>query len=158
MLIELSVNGRTVTAEAEARTTLLDFLRDRCGLTGSHAGCEHGVCGTCTLLVNGEAVRGCLILAVQAQGDEIVTIEGAAGAFDQLAVLQDAFMECHAMQCGYCTSGMMLTAMAMLGRKTDLSEDDIHDGLSANLCRCTGYRQIVEAITLASRRLRERNL
>jgi len=162
MKIALKVNGRDHTVDVEPRTTLLDALRDKLKLTGTHAGCEHGVCGACTVLADGAPVRACLILAVQADneagaGPEITTIEGVAPAIGELSVIQDAFCEAHGLQCGYCTPGMVLTATALLERNAAPTRDDIVDAISANICRCTGYGQIVEAIELAAEKLRQRN-
>lgn len=157
MELKLHVNGRERTVSVEDRTSLLDCLRDTLGLTGTHAGCEHGVCGTCTVLCDGHPVRSCLMLAAQAEGREIRTIESVAPAPGELSVVQDAFCETHAMQCGYCTSGMILTAHALLTGNPAPTREEIVDAISANICRCTGYGQIVEAIELAAKRLREAN-
>ncbi|WP_022720871.1 (2Fe-2S)-binding protein [Rhodopseudomonas sp. B29] len=157
MKATLKVNGRTTTIDVEPRKTLLDALRDDLGLVGSHAGCEHGVCGACTVLLDGDPVRSCLIFAVQADGYEITTIEGLAPAPGELSVVQDAFCETHGLQCGYCTPGMILTGHALLQRNPDPSRDDIVDAISGNICRCTGYGQIVEAIEFAADRLRKAN-
>jgi carbon-monoxide dehydrogenase small subunit len=138
--------------------TLLDCLRDVLGLTGAHAGCEHGVCGACTVLVDGVAVRSCLMFAVQADGYAITTIEGLAPAPGELSPLQDAFCETHGLQCGYCTPAMILAAHALLASNPSPTRADIVDAISANICRCTGYAQIVEAITLAAERMRGQNL
>ncbi len=151
--IALRVNGAQVKAQVEPRTSLLDFLREDLGLTGTHAGCEHGVCGACTVLLDGEAVRSCLMLAVQAHGVEIATIEGEAERAGELSVIQDAFCECHGLQCGYCTPAMILTARALLNRNPTPDRAEIRDAISANLCRCTGYLQIIEAIELAAGKL-----
>lgn len=136
---------------------LSDFLRSELGLTGTHVGCEHGVCGACTVLVNGEAVRSCIMLAVQAHRATIVTIEGAANADpERFTLLQRAFTECHALQCGYCTPGFLISAYAYLRDHRDLaslSDDEIRGGLSGNLCRCTGYQNIVNAIRMTARAL-----
>jgi aerobic carbon-monoxide dehydrogenase small subunit len=156
--VELCVNAVARTAEVEARTTLLDCLRDNLGLTGTHAGCEHGICGACTVLLDGAPVRSCLMFAVQADGYAITTIEGVAPAPGELSVIQDAFCETHGMQCGYCTPGMVLAAHALLTRNQDPSHDDIVEAISGNICRCTGYGQIVEAIALAAKRLAGSNL
>ena len=155
---ELTVNGRRRVVDVEARTTLLDCLRDTLGLTGAHAGCEHGVCGACTVLVDGVAVRSCLIFAVQADGYEVTTVEGLSPAPGELSVLQDAFCETHGLQCGYCTPAMILAAHALLVRNPDPSRADIVEAISGNICRCTGYAQIIEAIALAAERLRGANL
>ncbi len=153
--IRLTVNGRVREGRAEARTTLVDFLRETLGLTGSHVGCEHGVCGACTVLLDGRPVRSCLIYAVQAEGHEITTVEGLEGPDGAISPLQDAFWDNHAMQCGYCTPGMLIAAQALLDRNSDPTEDDIRDAIGGNLCRCTGYQQIVEAVHNAAARLRD---
>lgn len=153
----LTVNGTARTVDIEPRATLLDVLRDTLGLKGTHAGCEHGVCGACTVLVDGDAVRSCLILGVQADGLDIRTIEGCAPAPGELDPVQDAFCETHGLQCGYCTPGMVLAAHALLRRTDDPSDDEIREAISGNACRCTGYGQIVEAIRLAAERFRRRN-
>jgi carbon-monoxide dehydrogenase small subunit len=157
MKIELSVNGVHCASDVEPRTTLLDALRDDFLLTGTHAGCEHGVCGACTVLLDGEPVRSCLIFAVQADGYEITTIEGIAASPGELSVIQDAFCETHGMQCGYCTPGMILTAHALLERTHDVSREDIVEAISGNICRCTGYGQIIEAVEFAADRLKKSN-
>jgi carbon-monoxide dehydrogenase small subunit len=153
--ITLRVNGEERRAVVEPRMTLLDFLRDDLRLTGTHAGCEHGVCGACTVIHDGTPVRSCLMYAVQADGHEVMTVEGLADADGMLSVLQDSFWETHAMQCGYCTSGMLLAGHALLEANQDPSEEDIIEAIGGNLCRCTGYRQIIEAIALAAKRLRQ---
>jgi carbon-monoxide dehydrogenase small subunit len=144
MQIEFQLNGATVGTEVEARTSLADCLRDNLGQTGTHLGCEHGVCGACTVLVNGEAVRACLILAVQANGESVTTVEGLSG--DELSPLQASFRKHHALQCGFCTPGFITTAHALLTAEPDADEERIRDVLSGNLCRCTGYVPIVEAV------------
>jgi len=157
MRVELTVNGKTHAAEVEPRTTLLDALRDHLGLTGAHAGCEHGVCGACTVLVDGAAVRSCLMFAVQADGIAITTVEGIAPGPGELSLLQDAFCETHGLQCGYCTPAMILTAHALLAGNPQPTREDIVDAISGNICRCTGYAQIVDAIALAAERMRGAN-
>ena len=157
MQVELNINGSAHAVEVEPRTSLLDCLRDTCLLTGAHTGCEHGVCGACTVLVDGTAVRSCLMFAVQADGYAITTIEGLTPAPGELSVLQDAFCETHGMQCGYCTPAMILAAHALLSKNTSPTRDEIVEAISGNICRCTGYAQIVEAIALAAERLRGRN-
>jgi carbon-monoxide dehydrogenase small subunit len=152
--IALTVNGKTCEGTVEPRMTLLDFLRDVAGLTGTHAGCEHGVCGACTVIHDGVPIRSCLMYAVQADGHEVTTVEGLAGEDGSLSVLQDCFWEVHAMQCGYCTPGMLMAGHALLQENSDPTEDEIVEAIGGNLCRCTGYRQIVEAIALAAKRLR----
>ena len=153
MKLVLNVNGSDRQIDVEPRMTLLDALRDECRLTGTHAGCEHGICGACTVLVDGEAVRSCLMFAVQADGLAITTIEGVAPAPGELSIVQDAFCETHGMQCGFCTPGMVLTAQALLKANPNPTREDIVSAISANICRCTGYGQIVEAIQLAAERL-----
>lgn len=153
MKVELSVNGERRTVEVEPRKTLLDCLREDLGLTGTHAGCEHGICGACTVLLDDEPARSCLIFAVQADGYEITTIEGVAPAPGELSVIQDAFCETHGMQCGYCTPGMVLTAKALLRHNPRPTRPEIVEAISGNVCRCTGYGQIIEAIALAAERL-----
>jgi len=158
MKVQLSINGERRSADVEPRKTLLDCLREDFGLTGSHAGCEHGVCGACTILLDGDPARACLMLAVQADGYEITTIEGVAAAPGELSVIQDAFCETHGMQCGYCTPGMVLTATALLRDNPQPTRKDIVEAISGNICRCTGYGQIVEAILLAAERLAHANM
>ena len=151
MKININVNDHEHRLDVEPRETLLDILRERLRLTGAHAGCEHGVCGACTVLINGEPVRACLMLGVQlAVDDHITTVEGLAPRPGELSPVQDAFCEKHGTQCGYCTPAMVLTAQALLERNPDPSRDDITEAISANLCRCTGYGQIVEAIEYAA--------
>ncbi len=158
MKVDLNVNGTTQSVEVESRTTLLDCVRDNLGLTGAHTGCEHGVCGACTVLIDGEPARSCLMFACQADGYEITTIEALAPAPGELSVLQDAFCEMHGLQCGYCTPAMILTAHALLARNAAPTREDIVDAISGNICRCTGYGQIVEAIELAAVRMRGTNV
>ncbi|MDP6343672.1 MAG: (2Fe-2S)-binding protein [Alphaproteobacteria bacterium] len=153
--VTLRVNGREYRRTVQARLTLVDFLRDELGLTGTHAGCEHGVCGACSVLLDGLPVRACLLFAVQVGGQEITTVEGLAEAGNGLSPLQDAFCETHGMQCGYCTPGMLIAAQALLAENTDPGDDEIREAISGNLCRCTGYVQIVEAVRLAAARLRQ---
>jgi aerobic-type carbon monoxide dehydrogenase small subunit (CoxS/CutS family) len=148
--MKLIVNGRSYSGEAEPRTLLSDFLRHELGLTGTHVGCEHGVCGACTVLLDGEPVRSCLMLAVQAEGRSLATVEGLAGPDGELSPLQAAFCEHHALQCGFCTSGMLINAEALLrcaaAAGVALDEAAIREGLAGNLCRCTGYAGIVAAV------------
>ena len=153
--ITLRVNGTEHRGQAAPRTLLVDFLREDLGLTGSHVGCEHGICGACTILINGEAARSCLMLAVQADGAELMTVEGLAQD-DQLHPLQAAFWEQHGLQCGFCTPGMLMTAYDLLQTNATPSEEEIRAGLSAVLCRCTGYQGIVEAVQAAAETLRAR--
>jgi aerobic carbon-monoxide dehydrogenase small subunit len=143
--ISLTVNGEALTARAEARKSLVDFLREDLMLTGSHVGCEHGVCGACTVRVNGEVVRGCLMLAVQCDGACVETIEGVSDT-GEIADLQDAFEKRNALQCGYCTPGMLLTAQELLANGKTPSRDEIREHISGNFCRCTGYHAIVDAV------------
>jgi carbon-monoxide dehydrogenase small subunit len=157
MHVELNVNGETRTLEVEPRMSLLDCLRERLLLTGAHAGCEHGVCGACTVLIDGTPIRSCLMFAVQADGYVITTIEGLAPGPGELSLLQDAFCETHGMQCGYCTPAMILTAHALLANNPAPTRAEIVEAISGNICRCTGYAQIVEAIALAAERIRGRN-
>ena len=153
--VTMTVNGRERFAEAEPRTTLLDFLRDGLHVTGAHMGCEHGVCGACSILLDGAPVRACLMLAVQVDGSRLTTVEGLCNSDGTPGILQDAFIEAHGMQCGYCTPGMLISAHALLVENSDPSLDEIKDAIGGNLCRCTGYVQIVESIQLAAVRLRE---
>ena len=157
MRVELAVNGGMHAVEVEPRTSLLDCLRDKLLLTGAHAGCEHGVCGACTVLVDGAAVRSCLMFAVQADGYAITTIEGLSPGPGELSPIQDAFCETHGTQCGYCTPAMILAAHALLSKNTSPTREEIVDAISGNICRCTGYAQIVEAIALAAERMRGQN-
>jgi len=157
MRVDLTVNGETRALDVEPRLSLLDCLRERLLLTGAHAGCEHGVCGACTVLLDGAPVRSCLLFAVQADGYDITTIEGLAPGPGELSPIQDAFCETHGMQCGYCTPAMVLTAHALLADNPAPTHAKIVDAVSANLCRCTGYAQIVEAIALAADRMRSLN-
>jgi len=148
--IGLRVNGDDVRERVEARQTLVDFLRDDLGLTGSHIGCEHGVCGACTVIVDGEVVRGCLVLAAQCDGAEVQTIEGLSDS-GAIADLQDAFQTRNALQCGFCTPGMLIGAQELLSRGGVPSRDAIREHLSGNYCRCTGYQAIVDAIAAVAR-------
>lgn len=147
--ITVSVNGENHVAEVEPRLLLADFLRENLDLTGTHVGCEHGICGACTVLMNGDSVRSCLTFAVQADGAEIETVE-SLGDLDALGSLQEAFREKHALQCGFCTPGMLMTATDMLRKYPLETDDDIRDGLSGNICRCTGYQNIVAAVRSAA--------
>ncbi|HWI28004.1 MAG TPA: (2Fe-2S)-binding protein [Stellaceae bacterium] len=156
--IRLTVNGRAVEARVPARMTLVDFLRDQLRLTGTHAGCEHGVCGACSVLLDGRPVRSCLLFAVQAAGAEIVTVEGLGPEPGAIGVLQDAFCEAHGLQCGFCTPGMLIAAEALLRERPLPSDEEIREAISGNLCRCTGYKQIVEAIRLAAERRAASNI
>ncbi|MGG5885519.1 (2Fe-2S)-binding protein [Falsiroseomonas sp. HC035] len=150
MDLSLTVNGEAVSARVEPRMHLVDFLREKLDLTGSHAGCEHGVCGACSLIVNGEMVRGCLMLAVQAEGAEVWTVEGLTET-GAIKALQDAFVARNALQCGFCTPGMLVAAATLLKAKPQPTREEIREGISGNYCRCTGYHAIVDAIEQASR-------
>jgi aerobic-type carbon monoxide dehydrogenase small subunit (CoxS/CutS family) len=150
--VRFTVNGQLREGWAEPRRLLVDFLREDLALTGTHVGCEHGICGACTILLNGEAVRSCLMFAVQADGAELVTVEGLARD-RELHPLQQAFREHHALQCGFCTPGMLMTAYDFLRNNPRPSEEDIREALSAVLCRCTGYQSIVRAVMAAAQRL-----
>jgi aerobic carbon-monoxide dehydrogenase small subunit len=151
----LSVNGKTYEVEAEARRNLADALREDCGLTGTHVGCEHGVCGACTVLVDGKPVRACLMFAVQAQGKEVRTVEGLADG-EKLHPLQQAFWENHGLQCGFCTPGFLMLAAGVLEAEPDISDEDLKHVLSSNLCRCTGYQNIVKAVRAAAAEMKKR--
>jgi carbon-monoxide dehydrogenase small subunit len=150
MQVSFSVNGRGERIDVEPRRTLADALRDDLGLTGTHLGCEQGVCGACTVLLDGEPVRSCLMLAVQADGSSLTTVEGLAGA--GLHPLQQAFADCHGLQCGFCTPGFLISALHLLTENPDPSREEIRAGLSGNICRCTGYRKIVDAALGAAAR------
>jgi carbon-monoxide dehydrogenase small subunit len=155
--ITMRVNGAARAGEVEARKTLADFLRDDLDLTGTHLGCEHGVCGACTVIVDGRAVRSCLMLAVQAAGSEVTTVEGLApdGALGELGPLQQAMADSHSFQCGFCTPGFIVQATAFLGAHPDADEREIRAALSGNICRCTGYQSIIDGVLLAAQRNRE---
>jgi aerobic carbon-monoxide dehydrogenase small subunit len=146
--ITLRVNGTTYAGQAEPRKTLADFIREDCGLTGTHLGCEHGVCGACTILMDGDAVRSCLLFAVQAEGAELMTVEGLADG-DRLHPIQQAYWDHHALQCGFCTPGFLITTYAFLRDNPTPTEREIREGLAGNLCRCTGYQNIVKAVAAA---------
>jgi carbon-monoxide dehydrogenase small subunit len=152
--IAVTVNGKRHEATVPVRVTLADFLRHQLGLTGTHLGCEHGVCGACTILLDGYSARSCLMLAVQADGHEIMTVEGIATDAGTLHPLQQAFHEHHGLQCGFCTPGILTTLIELLRDNPDPTEEDIRIGISGNLCRCTGYQNIVTAALDAARRLR----
>lgn len=156
--IAVVVNGHRYERQVPVRLLLSDFLRHELRLTGTHVGCEHGVCGCCTVLLNGEAVRSCLMLAVQADGMTITSIEGLADNRDQMHPIQQAFQEKHGLQCGFCTPGIIMSVHAMLQEHPDPTEEEIRHGLSGNLCRCTGYQNIVESVKLAAELLREQHL
>ena len=149
--IAVKVNGMVREKQVEPRSTLVDFLRDSLGLTGTHVGCEHGVCGACSVLLDGEPVRSCCMFAVQANGLSVTTVEGLAPERGRLSAIQDAFCEKHALQCGYCTPGMLIACQALIDRHPHPSEVQIREAISGNLCRCTGYQQIVDAVKYATR-------
>jgi aerobic-type carbon monoxide dehydrogenase small subunit (CoxS/CutS family) len=149
--VTTSVNGQRYTRQVEARLLLSDFIRHELGLTGTHVGCEHGVCGACTILVDGTPMRSCLLLAVQATGREIATVEGLAPAADRLHPLQEAFRTAHALQCGFCTPGILMTMSAFLSENPSPTESEVREALSGNLCRCTGYQNIVDAVLSLSK-------
>lgn len=153
--ITLKVNGRDRTVSVPPRMTLVDCLRDVLRLTGTHVGCEHGICGACSVMFDGEPVRSCLMFAVQAESHEITTVEGLAGEDGEISDLQDSFWECHAMQCGYCTPGMLVASQALLAENPNPNDEEIREAISGNLCRCTGYQQIVEAVKMTAQRRRE---
>ena len=153
--IAVEVNGTKRSGQVSARTSLVDWLREHLNLTGTHIGCEHGICGACSILLDGEPVRSCLIYAVQADGHRITTVEGLAQPDGRLSVLQDSFCETHGLQCGYCTPGMLIAAQALLDANPRPSDEEIRDAIGGNLCRCTGYQQIVDAIALAAERMAE---
>ena len=152
--VTLTVNGKSYTAEAEVRLTLADFIRHTLGLTGTHLGCEHGVCGACTILLDGQSARSCLMLAVQADGHEILTVEGIAPNDKELHPLQEAFRDNHGLQCGFCTPGMLTTLLEFLRDNPDPTEQEVRIAISGNLCRCTGYQNIVISALDAAERLR----
>ena len=152
--IEVTVNGRRYRRRVEPRLLLHDFLRHELGLTGTHAGCEHGVCGACTVLIDGHSTRACLTFAVQTDGASVETVEGL-GTPEQLSALQEAFREFHALQCGFCTPGMLMTCIDLLQKYPLASDEEIREGLSGNLCRCTGYQHIVQALRAVVERRRE---
>jgi carbon-monoxide dehydrogenase small subunit len=153
MNVEFTVNGTRQSVDVEPRKTLADALREDIGLTGTHLGCEHGVCGACTVLVDGEPVRACLMFAVQAEGSSVTTVEGMAGADGTLHPLQKAFCDHHGLQCGFCTPGMLMSALDLLHRETNPSRERIRAELSGNICRCTGYVGIVDAVEAAAKEM-----
>ena len=153
VFITVTINEKEYRREVEPRLLLSDFLRHELGLTGTHVGCEHGVCGACTILLDGESARSCLIFAVQADGHNITTVEGLARDKDDLHPLQQSFWEAHGLQCGYCTPGILMTLVPFLKQNPDPSEEEIRHALSGNLCRCTGYQHIVDAVKLAAEKL-----
>ena len=151
MPLKIRVNGTLRESEIEPRVLLVEFLRESCGLTGTHVGCETGVCGACTVLVDGNAVKSCTMLAVQADGSEVTTVEGLAHD-GEMHPVQEGFWECHGLQCGYCTPGMIMTAIQLLERNNSPSRDEIRHALDGNLCRCTGYSHIVDAVEHAAKK------
>jgi carbon-monoxide dehydrogenase small subunit len=153
--ITLLVNEKEYTRQVESRLLLSDFLRHELGLTGTHVGCEHGVCGACTIMFDGESMRSCLIFAVQADGHAITTVEGLAADQDDLHPLQQSFWEAHGLQCGYCTPGILMTLIPFLKQNPNPTEDEIRRALSGNLCRCTGYQHIVDAVKLAAEKMQQ---
>jgi carbon-monoxide dehydrogenase small subunit len=148
--VTVTVNGAERSRAVPPRLTLADFLREHCHLTGTHLGCEHGVCGACTVLVDGEAVRSCLMFAVQADGTEVTTVEGLTGPDGGLTPVQEAFRDCHGLQCGFCTPGFVVSVTAFLERNPDPTDAEIREALSGNLCRCTGYQGIIRAVRQAA--------
>jgi carbon-monoxide dehydrogenase small subunit len=153
--ISFTINGRACEREVEPRLLLSDFLRHDLALTGTHVGCEHGVCGACTILFDGEPVRSCILLAVQADGHALTTVEALAPSAGELHPLQQAFWECHGLQCGFCTPGFLMTLVPFLEENPDPTEAEIRQAISGNLCRCTGYQHIVDAVRLAAERRRQ---
>jgi carbon-monoxide dehydrogenase small subunit len=151
--ITLNINGRDHDIRVEPRKTLVDAIRDDCGQTGTHIGCEHGVCGACTIILDGEAVRSCLMFAIQAQSKKIRTVEGLAQG-DKLHPLQESFIKHHGLQCGFCTPGFLMLAVNMLERQPDIGDEEILEVLSSNLCRCTGYQNIIAAVRAAAADMR----
>jgi carbon-monoxide dehydrogenase small subunit len=154
--VTMNVNGTSRRVTVEPRKTLADVVREDLGLTGTHLGCEHGACGACTLLVDGDAVRSCLMFAVQADGADVVTVEGLAPADGELSDVQQAMHACHGLQCGFCTPGFVVSITALLDRNPDPDDEAIRDGLSGNLCRCTGYQGIIKAVRMAAASRRSR--
>lgn len=152
--VAVTVNGQAYERSVEPRLLLSDFIRHELRLTGTHVGCEHGVCGACTILLNGSAVRSCLLFAVQAEGGEITTVEGLASDPNELHPVQEAFWEAHGLQCGFCTAGILMTLLPFLDENPDPNEDEIRAAISGNLCRCTGYQHIVDAVKIAAGKLR----
>ena len=154
--IAVEINGVRRTAQVPARLTLVDWLREELRLTGTHVGCEHGICGACSIMLDGEPVRSCLMYAVQADGHRVITVEGLAQPDGSLSVLQDSFCQLHALQCGYCTPGMLIAAQGLLEANPDPTEARIREAIGGNLCRCTGYQPIVDAVKHAAARLAEK--
>jgi aerobic carbon-monoxide dehydrogenase small subunit len=156
MQLDVTINGDRLRLEVEARRTLGDVVRESCGLTGTHLGCEHGVCGACTVLLDGEPVRSCLLLAVQADGGSVTTVEGLQGADGELHPLQVAFATHHALQCGFCTPGMLMTALHLLTTDPHADRQTIREEMSGHICRCTGYQGIVDAVEAAASAMQDR--
>lgn len=154
--IDLKVNGKQMSAEAESRMLLVHFLRETLNLTGTHIGCDTGHCGACTVITNGKAVKSCMILAPQASGSEILTVEGLADG-DELHPLQEAFHECHGLQCGYCTPGLLMSSLYLLSKNPNPTEDEIRRGIDGNFCRCTGYVHVVDSIKSAAKLMKEKD-
>lgn len=153
--IIVTINGKKLEKQVEPRMLLADFIRHEAGLTGTHVGCEHGVCGACTVLFDGKAVRSCIMLAVQANGHELTTVEGLAESEDKLHPIQNAFWEAHGLQCGFCTPGILMTLVPFLEENKNPNEAEVREAISGNLCRCTGYQHIVDATLLAAKKLNE---
>ena len=153
-MITLTINGHDYPISVEPRRTLADAIREDCGQTGTHIGCEHGICGACTVIVNGEPVRSCLMFAVQADGKKIRTVEGLAQG-DKLHPMQQAFMDHHGLQCGFCTPGFLMLGVSVLEREPDIGDENLIDVLSSNLCRCTGYQNIIKAVRAAAKEMRK---
>ena len=151
--LSVTVNGLSYQKNLDPRTLLSDFLRNDLGLTGTHVGCEHGVCGACTVLLDGEPVRSCLLFAPQVHNHEVITVEGL-GTMDDLHPLQEAFQEAHALQCGFCTSGFLMTLVPYLEENTNPTEEEIREAISGNLCRCTGYQHIIDAVKIAAEKMK----
>jgi carbon-monoxide dehydrogenase small subunit len=152
--VTMTVNGKVYKREVEPRLLLSDFLRHELGLTGTHVGCEHGVCGACTILFDGESARSCLMFAVQADGHSVTTVEGLAKDANQLHPIQQAFWEAHGLQCGYCTPGILMTLVPFLEKNPNPTESEIRHAISGNLCRCTGYQHIVDAVKIAAGKMK----
>lgn len=152
--VSTEINGRRYERDVESRLLLSDFLRHELGLTGTHVGCEHGVCGACTVIMDGAPVRSCLLFAVQANGRKLSTVEGLAASPEELHPVQEAFRDAHALQCGFCTAGILMTMVPFLEENRDPTEAEVRAALSGNLCRCTGYQHIVDAVLLAAERMR----
>lgn len=153
--IAFTINGVEHQGEVEPRMLLVDYIRQEIGLTGTHVGCEHGVCGACTILLNGQAIRSCIMLAVQADGQEIETVEALATSEEELHPLQEGFWEAHGLQCGFCTPGFLMTLKPYLEENPNPSEEEIREAISGNICRCTGYQHIVDAVQIAAKKMQD---